>query len=181
MARITTNANHATATQKTHPSRFLTTSSAETWSGSSVDRPSSTWTSPSAISVISVARLPLPPPPKSESSFGPSQGRSGDGAGMANPRIEHGVEHVDGEVDEHVADGDDDHGSLYGDVVTADDAVDRVLAEAVQGEDDLDDERAADEPTEVQADDGDEREGRRPEGVAQEDPARRAGPSPWPS
>ena len=53
--------------------------------------------------------------------------------------VEDGVEQIDGEVDEDVADGDHQHAALDRDVVLAEDGVDGVLADAVEAEDELDD------------------------------------------
>ena len=51
--------------------------------------------------------------------------RLGERSGMADPRVDDGVEQVDGEVDEHVADRDQQHAALHGDVVAGLDATAR--------------------------------------------------------
>src|SRR6266550_1160874 len=79
-------------------------------------------------------------------------------ATMADPRIEHGVEHVDREIQHHEAHGDEQHDALQDDEVARIDGADQQPADAGQGEDRLDDDRAADQPADVDAGDGHERE-----------------------
>src|SRR2546430_2539658 len=48
---------------------------------------------------------------------GRRRGRTGtsmtaSSAAMANPRVEHRIEHVDGEIEQHEADGDEQHDAL---------------------------------------------------------------------
>src|SRR5581483_11341114 len=93
---------------------------------------------------------------------------SGDG-GMADPRVEHGVEQIDEEVDQHVAHCDDQHGALDHEVVADEDRLDGEAADARQGEDDLDDEGAADQPADLETGDRDEGEAGGPQGVAEQD------------
>ena len=98
---------------------------------------------------------------------------------MAHPWVESGVEQIDEEVDQHEADGDDDHDALDDEEVLLEDGGPDLRAEARQREDRLDDEGAADERRRLQAEDGQQRERRRAQGVGEEDPAVRARPSPW--
>ena len=58
---------------------------------------------------------------------------------MADPRIEHGVEHVDDEVDDHEAGGHEQHDALQDHEVAGVDGADQQPADARQGEDGLDD------------------------------------------
>src|SRR4029079_18961237 len=66
-------------------------------------------------------------------------------AAMADPGIEHGVEHVDDEVDHHEADRDEQHDALQDDEVAGVDRADQKAPDARQGEDGLDDQCAADQ------------------------------------
>src|SRR4051812_35599058 len=104
-------------------------------------------------------------------AIGSPPGMSGaSGSGTTDPRVEHDVERVDGEVDEHVADGDDRDVALQlHDLTRVDGLVDE-RADAGDLEDDLDRDRAADERAEVQPRDGQQREARRPQRVAPQDP-----------
>src|SRR5262245_22651459 len=77
---------------------------------------------------------------------GGSTGAAGSSSGMADPRVEHGVQDVDQEVDEHVADGDDRHQALQGDVLAGLDRLVQQRADAGQREDHPDDPGAADPP-----------------------------------
>src|SRR5229473_8153531 len=74
---------------------------------------------------------------------------------MADPRIEHGVEHVDDEVHRHEANGDEQDHALQDDEVAGVDRADQQAADAGQREDGLDDQRAADQPADVDAGHGD--------------------------
>src|SRR5262245_61878371 len=51
--------------------------------------------------------------------------RSISSTAMADPRIEHGVEHVDDEVDDHEAGGDEQHDALQDDEVAGIDGADQ--------------------------------------------------------
>src|SRR5690349_8881692 len=103
-ARMHTRATQPIAIQKPHPSLRLTKPSA-----SSSDWRSRSWlrTSSSMVTAVSYALL----------AGSRSRLSLSDGSGMANPGVEDGVEHVDGEVDEHVGHGDHDDGALEGHVV----------------------------------------------------------------
>src|SRR5713226_1637139 len=79
-------------------------------------------------------------------------------AAMADPRVEHGIEHVDREIQQHEADGDEQHHALQDDEVARIDGADQQPADAGQGEDRLDDDGAADQAADVDAGDGHERE-----------------------
>src|SRR5438876_1129928 len=78
----------------------------------------------------------------------PSRRRQGIGAiagstaasntAMADPRIEHGVEQVHDEVQQHEADRDQQHDALQDDEVARVDRADQQPADAGQGEDRLD-------------------------------------------
>src|SRR5688572_32856715 len=70
---------------------------------------------------------------------------------MADPRIEHGVEHVDDEVHDHEARGHEQHHALQDDEVAGVDGADQEPADARQGKDGLDDQRAADQAADVDA------------------------------
>src|SRR5579883_1769484 len=74
-------------------------------------------------------------------------------AAMANPGVEHGIEHVDHEIDEHEGDRDKEHRALQDDEVAGVDRFDDEPAETGQREDGLDDDGAADEPADIEADD----------------------------
>src|SRR5215475_5650779 len=65
---------------------------------------------------------------------------------MANPRIEHGVEHVDDEVHDHEAGRDEQHDALQDDEIAGIDRSHQQAADAGQGKDGLDDQSAADQP-----------------------------------
>src|SRR6266536_2322207 len=49
---------------------------------------------------------------------------------MANPRVEHGVKHVDREIEQHEADGDEQHHALQDDEVARIDRADQQPADA---------------------------------------------------
>src|SRR5438552_1307963 len=65
---------------------------------------------------------------------------------MADPRIEHGVEHVDDEIHDDEARRDEQHDALHDDEVAGVDGADQQAADAGQREDGLDDQGAADQP-----------------------------------
>src|SRR6476660_5676047 len=88
-----------------------------------------------------------------------------------DPRIEHTVEPVHREVDDDVDDRYHCDVVLQCDVLPAVDGVGDREAEAVEMEDDLDDERATDQLTDVQARDGEQGEARGTERMAPEDAA----------
>src|SRR5260370_30330221 len=69
---------------------------------------------------------------------------------MADPRIEHGVEHVDDEVHYHEARRDEQHNALQDDEVAGVDRADQQAADAGQREDGLDDQRAAAQPADTE-------------------------------
>src|SRR5690606_28062110 len=83
---------------------------------------------------------------------------------IADPRIEHGVEEVDGDVHEDVADGDERDQRLDGDVLPLADRLEDQGAEPRQREDDLDDQRAAHQRADVEAGHGEQGEARRAQG-----------------
>src|SRR5262249_47696411 len=90
---------------------------------------------------------------------------------ISHPWVESGVEQIDEEVDQHEADGDDDHHALDDEEVLLEDGRAEERPQPGQREDRLDDEGAADERRRVDADDRQQRERRRPQGVAPQDPA----------
>ncbi len=146
MARRVMSATQLEAIQKPRPRRFLT-AWPDTWSGSRECRISSSPTWPSAISPWaygSRSAMVLAPEWKSllgevvgeAGSLGqasPPRSGLGEGAGMADPWVDDGIQEVDAEVDEHVANGDQDHPSLYRYVVPRQDALDDVAADPVEG------------------------------------------------
>src|SRR5438046_1492141 len=75
---------------------------------------------------------------------------------VADPRIQHHVDHVDHEVDEDEDRREEQHQGLDERVVAVRDRVDEQLADAVEVEDLLGDDEAADEEREFEADDGDD-------------------------
>src|SRR5436853_5853267 len=82
---------------------------------------SSTTTKPASSGAASRVRVWTP------AGTGSSTSASGtvltEGSGMADPWVEDGVHDVDEEVDEDVADGDDRHVALQGDVLASEDGV----------------------------------------------------------
>src|SRR4051812_32619229 len=81
----------------------------------------------------------------------PTSSASPSRTAMAYPGIQYGVEHVDDEVHHHKADGDEQHGALQDDEVTGVDRADQQATDARQGEDHLDDQRAADQAADIDA------------------------------
>src|SRR4029450_8584674 len=63
---------------------------------------------------------------------------SSSSTAMADPRIEHGVEHVDDEVHHHEARGHEQHHALQDDEVAGVDGADQQPADGGQGEEGLD-------------------------------------------
>src|SRR4051812_32890418 len=115
------NRNHPRATQNPTPSDFLMKPSAS----SSMGRASSAKDTSRSMKFVSSVALPA----------GSSRRRSsGDCSGMADPGVEDGVEHVDGEVDHHVADGDHHDGALEGHRITLADRLHCIEADAVDDE-----------------------------------------------
>src|SRR5262245_25552961 len=102
-------------------------------------------------------------------SISPTRAVSGGRSGTADPRVEHGVQEVDEEVDEHEQDGDHEDVALQLDVLTGEDRLADLLAHPRDPEDDLDDDRAADEHADVEAGDREERQARWAQRVAPED------------
>src|SRR5689334_17556175 len=106
--------------------------------------------------MASISRT-IPPPgsissdrrswPGASVAYGEPEELNGD-SGMADPRIEQGVGGIEQEQAEHVGHGDEHHRALDGEVVPLEHALHQVLADARDGEEDLDDERATDEATE---------------------------------
>src|SRR3954447_11183571 len=94
---------------------------------------------------------------------------SADGSGMSDPWVEDGVEDVDEEVHEHVAEGEDRHVTLQRDVLAPHDGVVDEEPHAVDVEDDLDDHGAADQRADVEAGDGEQREARGAQRVPPQD------------
>src|SRR5262249_20981851 len=88
---------------------------------------------------------------------------------MADPRVEHGVEHVDREIEQHEADRDEQHDALQDDEIPRVDGADQQATDARQREDRLHDDRAADQPPDVDAAHGHERERGGLERMHQED------------
>src|SRR5919106_815844 len=85
---------------------------------------------------------------------------------IADPRIDEDVEHVDHEVDEHVRGGGDEDDALHDGVVAAQDRRDDQAAEAGDVEDDLGDDRSADQDGGGDPDHGDHRHHRVAEAVS---------------
>src|SRR5690606_30454355 len=139
-AASVTNASQAMANTPSHPSR--------PWRAA---RPPTGTAAPVAAATGSRVAAGASP---GAGAAGRSRSRPPSGAGMADPRVEDGVEHVHQEVDEHVAHGDDRHQALQGDVLAGDDRLVEQQPDARQREDDLDDDRAADERADVEAGDG---------------------------
>src|SRR5690606_1188738 len=146
-AASVTNASQAMASTPNHPSR--------PWRD---HRPPVGVAAPVAASTGS--RVAAGAPPGARVAAG-SRSRPPSGAGMADPRVEDGVEHVHQEVDEHVAHRDDRHQALQGDVLAGDDRLVEQQADAGQREDHLDDDRTADERADVEAGDRQQRQARR--------------------
>src|SRR5579863_9416034 len=98
---------------------------------------------------------------------------SGSGAAIPDPWVEYRVRDVREEVAEHGHEREDQRDPLdQGQVVVADPGK-QVVADALHLEDRLDDGRRADQPAQVQPDDGDEGEHGVPQRVPDEDPPRR--------
>ena len=98
------------------------------------------------------------------------RGRSRDGANSRTiitpplrPRVDHGIDHVDQEIDRDDDGGQQHHHVLDHDQVALGDRLEGQPAQAGQGEDVLDHHRAGHQEAELQADDG----GDRDQGVAQ--------------
>src|SRR5581483_1178218 len=96
----------------------------------------------------------------------------GDCSGMADPRVEDGVEDVDEEVHDHVADREDRDVTLQCNVLATEDGVGDQESHAVDHEDVLDHDRAADERADVEASHSEQRQARRPQRVPPQDPGR---------
>ena len=90
--------------------------------------------------------------PPASHSRGLRPGREVRASSMAQPRIEQRIHHVDGEVDQHEEQREDQHDALDQRQVAIDDGVDRHVAEALVGKQPLDDDRAADEEGELHPD-----------------------------
>src|SRR6476660_7251288 len=82
-----------------------------------------------------------------------SSARSSSSVAMADPRIEHGGEHVDDEVHDDEAGGDQQHDALQDDQVAREDRADQQPADAGKGKNRLDDDGAANQPTDIDAGD----------------------------
>src|SRR5712692_2358120 len=76
---------------------------------------------------------------------------------IPNPRIEPRVEQVDGEVDEHERERDDEHAALHQRNVAREDALDHERADAGPREHRFREDGAAEEIAGLDADDGDDR------------------------
>ena len=87
-----------------------------------------------------------------------------------DPRVERGVQDVGQQVDDHDHDREDEGHGLDDREVALQDRVDHELADARQGVDLLDDERAADEEADADGEHGDRRDDRVAEAVADEHP-----------
>src|SRR5438128_5689705 len=85
-------------------------------------------------------------------------GLSGDGSGMADPRIEHDVQDVDERVERHVGHRDDGDVGLQRHVLAGGDGLHQLQPQARELEHLLDDHRAADERAGVEGGDREERE-----------------------
>src|SRR5512147_1477939 len=68
---------------------------------------------------------------------------------MANPGIEHGVEHIDDEIHHDEAAGDEQHHALQDDEIAGVDRADQKPADPRQREDGFDDQRAADQAADI--------------------------------
>src|SRR5206468_3987153 len=80
---------------------------------------------------------------------------------ISHPWVESGVEQIDEEVDQHEADGDDDHHALDDEEVLLEDRRPEQGPQPGQREDRLDDEGAADERRRLEDDHRPQRERRR--------------------
>src|SRR5579883_567571 len=83
---------------------------------------------------------------------------SSSSVAMADPRIEHGVEHVDNEIDQHIARGHAQHDALQDNEIAGVDRAEQQAADTGQCEDRLHDHRAAHQAADVDAGDGDQRQ-----------------------
>src|SRR5258708_34066857 len=91
---------------------------------------------------------------------------------MADPRVEDGVEHVDNEVHDHEACGDQQHHALQDDQGTGIARADKKPGDSRQSKDRFDDHRAADQSPDVDSGYRDERQRRRFQGVHKKDARR---------
>src|SRR6476469_2787151 len=85
-----------------------------------------------------------------------SSSRLSSSVAMTDPVVEDGIEHVDNEVHDHKACGDQEHHALQDDQVSGIDRADKKPTNARQGKDCFHDQRAADQATDVDAGDSDE-------------------------
>src|SRR3954453_17975761 len=81
---------------------------------------------------------------------------SNSSVALADPRIEHGIEQVDDEIHDHEACGHEQHHALQDDEIPVIERAHQQAADSRQSEDGFDDQRAADQPTDIDAGDGDE-------------------------
>src|SRR5512143_618215 len=77
-------------------------------------------------------------------------------AAMTDPGIDELVKHVDGGIDQHEHEGDDQHHPLDDEDLFLKDRVDQELADSGQCEEDFDDYGTADQTAHVDADNGDQ-------------------------
>src|SRR6266851_3921471 len=84
---------------------------------------------------------------------------------MTDPGIEDGVKHVDDEIHQHEAGGDQQHHSLQDDQVAGVDRSHQKPADPRQRENGFDDQRAADQAADVDSRNGNKRQRRRLQGV----------------
>src|ERR1041384_5888467 len=99
--------------------------------------------------------------------------RGGSDSATANTRVEYGVRDVDDHVYEHVGARDDQHTTLYERIVLLAGGGDDHAADPGQTEQQLDDDRAADQSPEADAGEGDQRERRWSQRLSRHDVARR--------
>src|SRR5262245_38410123 len=78
-----------------------------------------------------------------------SPARSSSSVAMADPGVENGVEQVDDEVHDDEARGNQQHHALQDDEVAREDRADQQPADAGKRKDGLDDQRAANQPADI--------------------------------
>src|SRR5438105_809206 len=81
-------------------------------------------------------------------------------SGMTYPRIDHAVEHVDDEIDADDDRRDQQNAALDNRIIARLDAVDQPIADARPGENRFGEDRARQQQTDLEADDGDDRDQR---------------------
>src|SRR5262245_22911473 len=102
-----------------------------------------------------------------------SLARSSSSVAMTDPGIEDGVEQIDNEVQDDEAGGDQQHHPLQDDEIVGEDRADEEPADAWKRKDRLDDQRAADQPADIDAGDRHQRQRRGLERMYEQDARRR--------